>query len=82
VIRKLYRPAFEAELRRTLSPFSQIRTPEFLRGCERSLERIRRAFVQPGRQVLVYGDRGVGKNSLALRRTFSGAPLSATRSKM
>jgi hypothetical protein len=43
VIRNLTWPAFEAELRRTLSPSSLIRTPEFLRGRERNLEQIRRA---------------------------------------
>jgi hypothetical protein len=74
VIRNLARPAFEAELRRTLSPSSPIRTPEFLRGRERNLEQIRRAFVQPGRQIFVYGDRGVGKTSLALTAAFEHQP--------
>lgn len=75
MIRNFDRPAFEAELRRTLSPSSPIRTPEFLRGRERSLEQIRRAFVQPGRQVFIYGDRGVGKTSLALTAAHEHQPV-------
>ena len=57
-----------------LSPSSPIRTPEFLRGRERNLEQIRRAFVQPGRQVFIYGDRGVGKTSLALTAAYEHQP--------
>lgn len=76
MIRNLSRPAFEAELRRTLSPSSPIRTPEFLHGRERNLEQIRRAFVQSGRQVFVYGDRGVGKTSLALTAAHEHQPVS------
>ncbi|SDB74440.1 AAA family ATPase [Belnapia rosea] len=74
MIRNLDRAAFEAVLRRTLSPSSPIRTPEFLRGRERSLEQIRRAFVQRGRQVFIYGDRGVGKTSLALTAAYEHQP--------
>lgn len=80
MIRNLDRPVFESELKRTLSPSSPIRTPEFLRGRERNLEQIRRAFVQPGRQVFIYGDRGVGKTSLAItaaieHQSSAGAPI-------
>ena len=75
MIRNLNRAAFEAELLRNLSPSSPIRTPEFLRGRERNLEQIRRAFVQPGRQVFVYGDRGVGKTSLALTAAYEHQPI-------
>ena len=74
MIRNLDRAAFEAVLRRTLSPSSPIRTPEFLRGRERSLEQIRRAFVQRGRQVFIYGDRGVGKTSLAFTAAYEHQP--------
>ena len=59
------RDQFETALKQTLSPTSPIRSPEHLRGREKKLEDIRRALVQPGRSVFVYGDRGVGKTSLA-----------------
>jgi Cdc6-like AAA superfamily ATPase len=64
------RDKFEAALKQTLSPTTPIRSPEHLRGRERKLEDIRRALVQPGRSVFVYGDRGVGKTSLAQTAAF------------
>jgi uncharacterized protein len=64
------RDRFEAALKETLSPTTPIRSPEHLRGREKKLEDIRRALVQPGRSVFVYGDRGVGKTSLAQTAAF------------
>jgi uncharacterized protein len=64
-IRGVTRPQFEQTLPRLLTPTTPIRSVEFLRGRDRILENIRRAFVQPGRNVFIYGDRGVGKTSLA-----------------
>jgi len=59
------RTQFEAILPTLLTPTTPIRSAEFLRGRERILEEIRRAFIQPGRHVFIHGDRGVGKTSLA-----------------
>ncbi len=59
------RPLFERTLKEHLSPTTPIRSPEFLRGREKKLEDIRRSLVAPGRHIFVYGDRGVGKTSLA-----------------
>jgi uncharacterized protein len=59
------RSEFESVLKQFLSPTTPIRSPEFLRGRHKKLEDIRRALVQPGRHIFVYGDRGVGKTSLA-----------------
>jgi AAA ATPase domain len=64
------RQLFEDSLRENLSPAAPIRSPEHLRGREKKLEDIRRAMVQPGRSVFVYGDRGVGKTSLAQTAAF------------
>src|ERR1700730_13956360 len=64
------RDRFETALQQTLSPTTPIRSPEHLRGREKKLEDIRRALVQPGRSVFVYGDRGVGKTSLAQTAAF------------
>ncbi|HSU06594.1 MAG TPA: ATP-binding protein, partial [Acetobacteraceae bacterium] len=59
------RPHFEAALKVRLSPTTPIRSVEFLRGRDRKLEDIRRALVADGRHIFIYGDRGVGKTSLA-----------------
>jgi Cdc6-like AAA superfamily ATPase len=64
------RDRFIATLQATLSPTTPIRSPEHLRGREKRLEDIRRALVQSGRSVFVYGDRGVGKTSLAQTAAF------------
>lgn len=57
--------SFAERLVYALSPAQPIRTIELLRGRERELETIRRALIMPGRHIFVYGDRGVGKSSLA-----------------
>jgi len=57
--------AFVQKLNETLSPTLPIRTIELLRGREKELEVIRRALVMPGRHIFIFGDRGVGKSSLA-----------------
>jgi uncharacterized protein len=48
------------------SPARAITSIEFLKGRETNLKEISRAFTSPGRHAFVYGDRGVGKTSLAL----------------
>src|SRR5262245_40885630 len=52
-------------LSENLTPSDSIKTPERLFGREKTLTTIDRAFSSPGRQVFIYGDRGVGKTSLA-----------------
>lgn len=52
-------------LSENLTPSDSIKTPERLFGRERTLTTIDRAFSSPGRQIFIYGDRGVGKTSLA-----------------
>jgi Cdc6-like AAA superfamily ATPase len=64
-IREMNRDQFETTLRQVLSPTTPIRSAEFLRGRHRKLEEIRRSLIQPGRHIFIYGDRGVGKTSLA-----------------
>lgn len=67
------RPKFETTLRDMLSPSEPIRSAELLRGRQQNLEEIRQAFVQNGRQVFIYGDRGVGKTSLAQTAAYEHA---------
>lgn len=56
---------FRERLRSVISPSKPITTPELLQGREKNLRTISRAFNNPGRHVFIYGDRGVGKTSLA-----------------
>lgn len=62
---------FGALLSRVLSPARPLQSEEFLRGREEQLAGIKQALYQPGRHVLVYGFRGVGKSSLAQTAAFS-----------
>jgi Cdc6-like AAA superfamily ATPase len=48
-----------------LTPSKEILTPERLLGREQCLKQINRAFSSDGRNVFVYGDRGIGKTSVA-----------------
>jgi Cdc6-like AAA superfamily ATPase len=50
---------------RVLSPSRAIESPELLKGRDDQLREIRRAWYQGGRQIFIYGYRGVGKTSLA-----------------
>lgn len=49
-----------------LSPARAISSPEHLKGRDKNIKQIERDLAIPGRIVFVYGDRGVGKTSLAL----------------
>lgn len=46
-------------------PFAPINLPEFLRGRRTHIETLQRELAAAGRQVAIYGERGVGKTSLA-----------------
>ena len=56
---------FGTEMAGLVSPARPIQSIEFLRGRAKELERINRALFAPGRHVFIYGDRGIGKSSLA-----------------
>nr|WP_306267100.1 ATP-binding protein [Pararhizobium sp. IMCC3301] len=49
-----------------LTPSDVISDPVRLIGREKYLEQIRRALTSPGRHVFIFGERGVGKTSLAM----------------
>ena len=57
-------------LGRHLTPSAHITSPERLFGRERKLTQIGRAFNSLGRHIFIYGDRGVGKTSLALTAAY------------
>ncbi|TLX11760.1 ATP-binding protein [Rhizobium sp. MHM7A] len=56
---------FKTLLSENFTPSATIKTPERLFGRAKALTTIERAFASAGRQVFIYGDRGVGKTSLA-----------------
>ncbi len=53
-------------LRECLTPSCEIQTPERLYGRSDQLSEIERAFSSRGRHVFIFGERGVGKTSLAV----------------
>lgn len=56
---------FGRRLHQVLFPATPIQSIEFLFGRDDQLGRIRKALMAPGRQIFIYGERGVGKSSLA-----------------
>jgi Cdc6-like AAA superfamily ATPase len=56
---------FKLILRENLTPAKAISNPHHLRGRQVKLRQIDRAFNSPGMHVFIYGDRGIGKTSLA-----------------
>jgi hypothetical protein len=62
---------FASILHAHVSPTSPIQSQEHLFGRERQLEQVQQALYAPGRSVFVYGDRGVGKTSLAQTVAYS-----------
>jgi hypothetical protein len=61
----LGRHGFGKRIHEVLFPSAPIRSIEFLFGRDDQLTRISKALMAPGRQIFIYGERGVGKSSLA-----------------
>jgi hypothetical protein len=61
---------FRDVLRRHFTPARPISSTEYLRGREVKLRDIDRAFNSEGKHIFIYGDRGVGKTSLARTAAF------------
>jgi len=61
----LDRDEFGRKLNEVVSPAQPIQSIEYLVGREGELSRIEKALYAPGRHIFIYGDRGVGKSSLA-----------------
>jgi len=62
---------FAETLHRYLSPASPIQSLQHLHGRELQLREIEEALYAPGRHIFIFGDRGVGKTSLAQTAAFS-----------
>ena len=59
------RRQFGKRLNEVVSPSRPIFSIENLLGRSRELDRIEKALMAPGRNVFIFGERGVGKSSLA-----------------
>lgn len=55
---------FGTKLGMLLSPSRPIHDVEYLKGRDKELDTIKKSLYAPGRNVFIYGDRGVGKSSL------------------
>jgi hypothetical protein len=61
---------FKAILKENLTPARAISSPQHLKGRANVLRQIDRSFNSPGKHIFIYGDRGVGKTSLAQTAAF------------
>lgn len=57
--------SFGERLQQFFTPAQPISKPDHLYGREAKLKAISRALSSPGKHIFIYGDRGVGKTSLA-----------------
>jgi energy-coupling factor transporter ATP-binding protein EcfA2 len=69
--------ALETEVFGLFSPGAPIRLETELSGRQEQAARLRRIVISPGEHALIYGERGVGKTSIA--NSFHGGLNSATR---
>lgn len=64
-IKNYDRKTFGKLLNEVVSPSRPVLSLEHLKGRENQLSRIQQALYATGRNVFIYGERGVGKSSLA-----------------
>ena len=62
---------FARVLHANVSPTSPIQSQEHLYGRAKQVQQIAQALYAPGRSIFIYGDRGVGKTSLAHTVAYS-----------
>ncbi|WP_165823406.1 ATP-binding protein [Metarhizobium album] len=61
---------FRQIMSENFTPSATIKTPERLFGRDAALKTIDRTFSSQGRQIFIFGDRGVGKTSVAQTAAF------------
>lgn len=61
---------FMGRCQQAFRPFAPIDLPEFFKGRAERVELLVSELTTPGRQVAIYGERGVGKTSLAMLAYF------------
>ncbi|MFC7517621.1 AAA family ATPase [Herbaspirillum sp. GCM10030257] len=70
MIQNFTKDQFGVRLNEVVSPSHPVRSIELLEGREREIENISRSLYAPGRHIFIYGDRGVGKSSLAATAAY------------
>lgn len=70
MIPELSKDEFGTKLSEVVFPSRPIRSVQHLMGRSHDLDVIDRALYQPGRHIFIYGDRGVGKSSLAATAAY------------
>ena len=71
MINALDRETFVSTLNRNLSPATPIQSQEYLFGRDAQLRTVEQALCSAGRTVFIFGERGVGKTSLAQTAAFA-----------
>lgn len=61
---------FGQKLNSVVNPATPIRSIQHLKGRDQQLEEIERALYAAGRHIFIFGDRGVGKSSLAATAAY------------
>ena len=61
---------FGQKLATVVNAATPIRSIQHLKGREQQLEEIERALFAVGRHIFIFGDRGVGKSSLAATAAY------------
>lgn len=61
---------FRAKCEQAFTPFAPIDLPEFFAGRTEAVRRVEAEIAAPGRHVAIFGERGVGKTSLAQLASF------------
>jgi len=75
-LKRLDRRDFGHELEKYFRPQSPVDDVDLLQGRESQLLQINRAVASTGRSIFVWGDRGVGKTSLAVASAQQNLPAS------
>jgi len=61
---------FHARCHQAFTPFAPVELPDFFAGRLDIVRRVSSELMAPGRQVAIFGERGVGKTSLAYLLSF------------
>jgi Cdc6-like AAA superfamily ATPase len=69
-IRGINEEELRAVLKAHLTPSKEVDSPERLLGRQGELRRIERALNSEGRNIFIFGDRGIGKTSVAVTAAY------------
>jgi hypothetical protein len=75
-LRRMARLDFSHELEKYFRPQNPVEDADRLQGRASQLNQMDRAIAATGRSIFVWGDRGVGKTSLAVASALTNLPIS------